>query len=191
MASWIAFAGNFGISSLPRLVVLNRPEKRGRTFGIFSRFVRGRGRLLLSIAWCARPVSGYRALVPHRYVPAAFPLSRRWSDDRSPTANLSPRLSRRVSSRRRVFFSCHVDAASIMNRLRLCARRVRAARAASGAACASRARLATRLLRPRQSDPLPRHSPPRLRPPRFAPRKRAGESWYERTTLSPTQRSHG
>ena len=71
------------------------------------------------------------------------------------------------------------------------ARRVRAARAASGAACASRARLATRLLRPRESDPLPRHSPPRLRPPRFAPRKRAGESWYERTTLSPTQRSHG
>lgn len=69
--------------------------------------------------------------------------------------------------RRRVFFFPATWSASLRN---VCiSRSVRTARAASGAACASRARLATRLLRPRESDPLPRHLPPRLRSPRFAP----------------------
>jgi hypothetical protein len=177
---------NAGRYALGRICAFWRKQKKTTVSSDLSR----PREVVASIASCARQVSGYRARVPPRYVPAAFPPSRGRSDDRSSTTADPP--SRRVSVAEDAF-SFFLPRGVRQYRF-VCisrARRVRAARAASGAACASRARLATRLLRPRQSDPLPRHSPPRLRPPRFAPRKRAGESWYERTTLSPTQRSHG
>jgi len=64
--------------------------------------------VVASIASCARQVSGYRARVPPRYVPAAFPPSRGRSDDRSSTTADPP--SRRVSSpKTRFLFSCHVE----------------------------------------------------------------------------------
>ena len=63
------------------------------------RFVKPR-EVVASIASCARPVSGYRARVPHRYVPARkrFPLARavrRPSVDRRPTP--APGMTRFVA----------------------------------------------------------------------------------------------
>ena len=125
------------------------------------RFVRPR-EVVASIASCARPVSGYRARVPHRYVPAAFPPRARGpaAVRRPPT---HPRASTRFAfrRRRRVFFSCHVEC---VNNERVCISpeaRGRRPRARPVAARASRACLARRPRRPRESDPLPRRSPPR------------------------------
>jgi hypothetical protein len=59
-------------------------------------------------------------------------------------------------------------------RARRVRRRVRVARAPRDA------RLATRLLRPRESDPLPRHAPPRLQSPRFAVKKQGKVGTSER-----------
>ena len=120
--------------------------------------------VVASIASCARPVSGYRARVPHRYVPARkrFPLARavrRPSVDRRPTP--APGMTRFAE-----------DAFSFLflprgvRQQRTCLHLPRGARPAPPRPPSRRARrvcacLATRPRRPRESDPLPRRSPPR------------------------------
>jgi hypothetical protein len=83
------------------------------------RFVKPR-EVVASIASCARPVSGYRARFPHRYVPARkrFPLARavrRPSVDRRPTP--APGMTRFVAEDAFLFFSCHVEC---VNNERVC-----------------------------------------------------------------------
>ena len=156
------------------------------------RFVRPR-EVVASIASCARPVSGYRARVPHRYVPATFPPRARGpaAVRRPPT---HPRASTRFAfrRRRRVFFSCHVEC---VNNERVCISpeaRGRRPRARPVAARASRACLARRPRRPRESDPLPRRSPPRPQCRACCLEKAGGRtSFSERATFSPPERSHG
>lgn len=103
---------------------------------------------------------------PRRVSPLARAVRRPLVDDRRPTLATRRLATRFVAEDAFSFFLPR----GVRHYRNVCiSRSVRTARAASGAACASRARLATRLLRPRESDPLPRHLPPRLRSPRFAP----------------------
>lgn len=103
---------------------------------------------------------------PRRVSPLARAVRRPLVDDRRPTLATRRLATRFVAEDAFSFFLPR----GVRRYRNVCiSRSVRTARAASGAACASRARLATRLLRPRESDPLPRHLPPRLRSPRFAP----------------------
>ena len=129
------------------------------------RFVKPR-EVVASIASCARPVSGYRARVPHRYVPARkrFPLARavrRPSVDRRPTP--APGMTRFVAEDTFSFSFPATWSASTTNVSASPPRREAGAAAPAQSARARRvcACLATRPRRPRESDPLPRRSPPR------------------------------
>jgi hypothetical protein len=121
------------------------------------RFVKPR-EVVASIASCARPVSGYRARFPHRYVPARkrFPLARavrRPSVDRRPTP--APGMTRFVAED--AFSFPATWSASTTNVSASPPRREAGAAAPAQSARARRVRacLATRPRRPRESDPLP------------------------------------
>lgn len=129
------------------------------------RFVKPR-EVVASIASCARPVSGYRARFPHRYVPARkrFPLARavrRPSVDRRPTP--APGMTRFVAEDAFSFSFPATWSASTTNVSASPPRREAGAAAPAQSARARRVRacLATRPRRPREPDPLPRRSPPR------------------------------
>jgi len=154
--------------------VLRNTEKvfsvRTRQKGSFTkksnrlvRFVKPR-EVVASIASCARPVSGYRARFPHRYVPARkrFPRARavrRPSVDRRPTP--APGMTRFVAED--AFSFPATWSASTTNVSASPPRRKAGAAAPAQSARAQRVRacLATRPRRPREPDPLPRRSPPR------------------------------
>ena len=98
---------NAGRYALGRICAFWRKQKKTTVSSDLSR----PREVVASIASCARQVSRYRARVPPRYVPAAFPPSRGRSDDRSSTTADPP--SRRVSSpKTRFLFSCHVECVS-------------------------------------------------------------------------------